>query len=246
MTARAKFGLFATLLLGCACCLSAQTAAPAASVVMDRVVATVNNQAILVSDIDEEIRIAVLDPSRGETGILLPAQALDQLISRALILQQMRREDFESAVPTGEEVDARIKEMRTELPVCAGRCATDSGWAEFLTAHSLTPERVAVYVRNRIEILRFIEERFRQGIRVPQEDIESYYRKTLLPQFAPGAEIPPLEKVAQRIEEILLQQRVNALFGDWLRDLRRQGEVEVLDPALENADKPAAGKGGSL
>jgi len=97
-----------------------------------------------------------------------------------------------------------------------------------------------------MEILRFIELRFRQGIRVPQEDIENYYRNTLLPRFAPGTERPPLAKVAPRIEEILLQQRVNDLFGDWLQDLRKQGDVEVLDPALESAAKTVPGKGGSL
>jgi len=37
-------------------------------VVLDRVVAVVNRQAILSSDIDEEIRLSVLDPSRsGDT-----------------------------------------------------------------------------------------------------------------------------------------------------------------------------------
>jgi len=41
-----------------------------------------------------------------------------------------------------------------------------------------------------------------------------------------------LDKVSPRIQEILLQQQVNELFDNWLTDLRRQGDVEVLDPSL--------------
>ena len=37
--------------------------------------------------------------------------------------------------------------------------------------------------------------------------------------------------MAPRIEEILLEQQVNVMFGTWLDNLRKQGDVEVLDPA---------------
>jgi peptidyl-prolyl cis-trans isomerase SurA len=215
-------------------------AAPDSAVVLDHVVAVVNNQAILASDVAQEMQLAVLDPSHGANQSLTPAQALDDLISRALIRQQMRPEDEQAAAPTEEEVTARIVEIRRDLPACARRnCASDDAWKAFLAAHGLTPERVQAYLRNRMEILRFIEQRFRQGIRVPPEEVEAYYRKTLLPQYAPGAEVPPLAQVAPRIEEILLQQRVNALFDDWLTNLRRQGEVEVLDSAFESEPAPA-------
>ena len=45
-----------------------------------------------------------------------------------------------------------------------------------------------------------------------------------------------MAQVSSRIEEILLQQRVNELLDNWLSNLRKQGQIEVLDPALETAD----------
>ena len=48
-----------------------------------------------------------------------------------------------------------------------------------------------------------------------------------------------MQRVSPRIEEILLQQQVNLLFDEWLTNLRKQGDVEVLDPALESAEAPA-------
>jgi hypothetical protein len=136
-------------------------------------------------------------------------------------------------------MDGRLAELRKELPACIRQnCASDAGWKAFLAAHGLTEERVETSLRYRVEILRFIEQRFRQGIRITPQQIETYYRQTLLPQYAKGEDIPPLDKVAPRIEEILLQQQVNVLFDDWLTNLRKQGEVEVLDPALETPETP--------
>ena len=218
----------------------AQSDKTTAPVVLDRVVAVVNNQAILASDIDDEIRLSVLDPGRGGLGILTRTRALDQLIGRALIQQQIRQEDAQAAEPSQFEIDARLVELRKELPACVREnCASDAGWKAFLAAHDLTQERVDDYLRNRVQILRFIEQRFRQGISISSPEIETYYHDTLLPQYAKGEAIPSLDKVSSRIGEILLQQRVNALFDDWLGNLRKQGDVEVLDPSLE-APAPAS------
>src|SRR5580658_4089825 len=104
--------------------------------VLDRVVAVVNNQAILSSDIDNEIRLSVLDPGRGGLGVLTRVKALDQLIGRALIQQQIRQEDLESSAPPQAEVDARLGEIRKELPACVRQnCASDEGWKTFLAVH---------------------------------------------------------------------------------------------------------------
>ena len=224
---------FVATVLGRAQSNPIQTPPADPTVVLDRAVAVVNDHVILASDLDDEIRLSVLDPNRGGQGELTPQSALEQLVSRSLIEQQIRQEDAQAVEPSQADVDARLEELRKQLPACVRQnCATDSGWKAFLDAHDLKPERVEAYLRYRLEILRFIELRFRQGIQISQQQIESYYHDVLLPQYAPGDAIPPLEQVAQRIQEILLQQQVNVIFGNWLDDLRRQGDVEVLDPAL--------------
>jgi hypothetical protein len=189
---------------------------------------------ILASDLDDEIRLSVLDPNNVGEGALTRGRALEQLISRALIEQQIRQED-KATQPAQAEVAARLAEIRKELPACVrSNCANDEGWKAFLAAHGLTSERVEAYLTYRLEILAFIEQRFRQGIQISPQEIAAYYNHTLLPQYAVGDTPPPLEKVSPRIQEILLQQHVDVLFDDWLTNLRKQGDVEVLDPALES------------
>jgi hypothetical protein len=243
---RAQIASPCAWLAGLALCAAMLAPAPAQSpatpVVLDRVVAVVNNRAILASDVDEEIRLAVVDPGRAGLGVLTPQVALEQLISRSLIQQQIREEDERAAEASPADVAARLAEIRREVPACVRQnCASDAGWKAFLAAHDLTEERVESYLRYRLQILRFIEMRFRQGISISPQEIETYYKETLLPQYGPGDAIPTLDKVAPRIQEILLQRQVNVLFDGWLKNLREQGEVEVLDPALET---PQAKTGG--
>jgi peptidyl-prolyl cis-trans isomerase SurA len=219
-----------------------QTPKPGASARLDRVVAVVNRQAILESDVEDEMQLSVLDPSQNAHETMTERQALEQLISRALIQQQIGQEDLSATEPNPETIAPRISEIRAELPACVrANCKTDSGWKTFLAQHDLTPQEVEDYLRHRMEILSFIEMRFRQGIRITPDEVETYYKTTLLPQYPAGQTPPPLQQVSSRIEEILLQQRVNQLFGDWLANLRKQGQIEVLDPTLETTDNDNPG-----
>ncbi len=238
ISALAILWLVSSSLPGCA-----QTAP---EVPLDSVVAVVNRQVILSSDIDDDIQLSVLDPAPGAKDTLTRQRALQELISRALIQQQIRQEDLPAIQPSSSQVTARLEEIRKQLPACVrAHCDTQAGWKAFLAEHDLTQYRVQAYLRNRMEILRFIEERFRQGIQITPQQIENYYHDTLLPQYPAGASVPPLRQVASRIEEILLEQQVNVLFDNWLDNLRGQGNVEIVDPALRAAQETAGNKVGS-
>jgi hypothetical protein len=210
--------------------------------VLDEVVAVVNNRPILASDVENEIRLAFLDATRPDEPGLSPRRALDQLISRALVEQEIRQQDQEAAMPTQAEVDARMQELRSQLPACAKQaCATDNGWRALLAAHRVTAAEARAYIRYRMEILRFIEQQFRPGIRISQQEVEDYYRDKLAPQYPDPSAVPPLRVVSKRIEEILLEQQVTGMFDQWLNTLRAQGDVEILDPAFAPAAATAAG-----
>jgi peptidyl-prolyl cis-trans isomerase SurA len=221
--------------------VSSQAQTAASPFVLDRAIAVVNRHLILASDLDDEMRLSILDPNDASLQELTPQQALQKLISRTLIEQQIRQEDMPSIDPSPEAVSARLLQIRTQLPLCVRQnCASDAGWKAFLAAHNLTAQRVDAYLHYRLEILAFIEQRFRQGIQISEQQIETYYHDTLLPQYPPGESVPPLSDVAARIQEILLQQQVNELFDNWLTNLRQQGDVEILDPALASDPGPQA------
>src|SRR3569833_1244438 len=128
------------------------------SITLDRVIAVINRQVILQSDLEDEMRLSVLDPSTNGNGRDTKQQALDRLISRTLIQQQIQQENIPAAEPTPSEITARLKEIRTELPACVrADCASKLGWDAFLAHHELSPARVEKYLRTRLDILSFIE-----------------------------------------------------------------------------------------
>lgn len=202
---------------------------------LDSVVAVVNKQTILASDLDLEMRVYRLLPI-GDRSDLTRAKALERLITRALIEQQILQEDPNGMDVLPKDLEDSLAELRQNLPACKHRdCASAAGWAAYLATLGLTPERVSDYWIQRMAMLRFIEMRFRSGIRISPEDIQKYYKETLAPKYLRPEDAPPLAKLSDRIQEILLQQQVNALLTDWLKSLQDQGQVEILDPELRDA-----------
>ena len=213
---------------------SADAAPPAGKpVVLDRVVAVINGDVILESDVNEEMRFATLEPFSGRQGRDTLRAAARRLANRTLILQQMRAQNDLGIKVTDEEVQKAISDLREHLPECRQyACTTDEGWKAFLAAHDLTEAEVFDHWKQRLMILKFIDLRFRSGIRISNQEIEDYYKKSIVPVYEhQNQKPPPLSQISQRIQEILLQQQVNGVLRDWLKSLRSEGSVQILDPA---------------
>lgn len=210
---------------------AANTVVPAAPVasgaILDRVVAVVNDDVILESDVDEEQRFEEIQPYRV-TADMSRDRVVQRLIDRTLILQQAELQP-ETAV-TDQEVDEQIATLRKDIPECGqSHCETDAGWQKFLGEHGFTVAEFRGLWLKRMELLRFIEMRFRNGVHISDDEVKEYYEKTMLPEYAKDKMTPPkLDTISQRIEEVLLQQRVSTLLRDWLASLRAQGSVRVI------------------
>jgi peptidyl-prolyl cis-trans isomerase SurA len=210
-------------------------------VVLDHVVAVINGSVILQSDVDEDMAYSVLQPFSIDAASNTPQKALQRLIDRALILQQMETSQAVAA-PTPEELQRSITQLRGLIPDCQQyQCVTDAGWQAFLQARGLTEKEVEVRWRQRLSILSFIQSRFGAGVRVSPAQIADYYKTTLLPRFNGKMKPPTLEAVSGRVGEILLQQRVSSLLLDWLQSLKSEGSVSILDPAYGQVGTTGSG-----
>ena len=201
-------------------------------VILDRVAAIVNGDLILESDVDSERRFQAFQ-AVASARLVTRDQLISRLIDRQLILQQIA---LHPEPPVSDaDLDEALALERKTIPQCAAyHCDTDTGWEKFLADQGFTRQEVRDRWRTRMEVLRFIEERFRMGIRITQQEIDDYYKNTLLPAYAKqNAQAPPEDSLADRIREILLQQQVDKLLDDWLTALRAQGTVRILKPGEE-------------
>ena len=198
-------------------------------VLLDRLVAVVNGEVILESDVDEERRFEEVQPYRTIADSTRD-KIIERLVDRTLILQQAALEPED--VVTDKDLDAQLATLRKDIPACKQyHCETDEGWKKYLSDHGFTEAEFRARWRQRMQLLKFIEVRFRNGIRISDDEIQTYYEKTMLPEYAKRNVAPPnLETIKRRIEEVLLQQQVGALLDDWLKSLRAQGSVRTLTP----------------
>ena len=200
-------------------------------VVLDRVVAVVNGDVILESDVDEERRFEEIQPYRRVTGDNTRERVIERLVDRALILQQAALEPEDTI--SDKDLDDQLTTLRKDIPDCKLQyhCETEDGWKKFLGVHGFTEEEFRERWRQRMELLKFIEVRFRNGIKISDAEIKEFYEKRMLPEYAKRNVAPPqLDTISKRIEEVELQQQVGALLVDWLKSLRAQGSVKIMTP----------------
>jgi len=205
----------------------------AKSEALDYIVAIVNQDVILESDVQEEMHFSAFEPFHEQSAQTARNQALQRLINRTLILQQERLQPV--APVTDAEVQAEIDELRKAIPACAEyACDTEQGWQRFLAANDFTEQELLARWRERMEVLAFIEMRFRSGVRISPQQIEDFYKQTMLPAYVKDhATPPPLSELSDRIKEVLLERQVTSMLNDWLKTLREQGSVRTLQPGEE-------------
>ena len=200
-------------------------------VVLDSVVAIINGDVLLQSDVEQERRLEALEllPAGKNTDV----QAAQHLITRTLILQQMKQQGQMVPTITTADVNKVLDEMKHQLPGCRpAKCETEQGWAAYLAERNLTPQEVAADWKLRLQILDYLNLRFRTGIRIPNSQIRTYYEKTLVPQFqAKHVTAPSLKSLTPRIRELLLQQQVSQQIDAWRQTLLQQGSIRILVPA---------------
>lgn len=200
---------------------------------IDRIIATVNRTPVLLSEWVDGLRFEAFSRGRPPQSFSEEERqaALTRLIDRILLLQQMQA-DYS---PTEEEVEARVLEVRKQL----GVENSDVVWQQLLAQYGMTPSELAVAVEDQMKIMRFVDLRLRPTIRVDRQDIDQYYRETLVPELKKsGVEPQPEEQMLGRIRELMVQQRMDAVLEDWLVNLRSQSEIHYTTESGTQTDTP--------
>jgi len=197
--------------------------APAAEVI-DRIVAVVNREPVLQSDVDDTARFEAF--VEGHAPEVLNAEqrkaVLQRVIDQRLIEQQLRTSLFPRA--TQDDVTARIASIRQQL--AAGK--SDAEWRSALAAAGLNDGDFAERVRAQLDELHFVDMRLRPTVRLSEQDVQAYYREQYLPELRRrGAAEKPLAEVRPQIEQVLIEQRLNTAIGNWIDSLRAQASIQI-------------------
>jgi len=192
--------------------------------IVDRIVATVNGQAILQSDWEDALHYEAFIAGQSSTRVSSADRkaAFDRLIDQELLRQQIRSADFQHA--SDAEVAARVQEIRRQYP----GAESDSGWNAALSRYGLTERELEHRVALQLDVLRLVDARLRPTVQIDSKSIETYYHQELLPQLRQsGAQQIPLVQASPKIKELLTQRKIDQLLTAWLQSLRAGSEIRT-------------------
>ena len=184
----------------------------------DRIVAVVNEDPILSSDLDRTIGLGLVAPLDEETPEAFRRRVLDLLIEEKLRFQELDRYGFVQT-PLAQ-VERQVAELEERL---GGRQAL----AERLEALGVDRQGLRQLVARQLMVMIFVEERLGPRVFVESDEIEAYFREVLVPEMrAAGQEPPALDAVREQIRQVIKSQRLNEEIDRWTRELKREADVE--------------------
>ena len=215
---------------------------PRAPTLVDRVVAVVDEDPILDSDIERVVRLGLLPEIAGETSAGRRRRALDLAIEQKLRLHEVDRFGFEET-PL-ELLDRQMEETRSRFP-------SEEAFRAELSRLGLDETALRQLLARQLFVLAYVEERLGPRVFVSVDDIGHYYNEELVPELrrngAGAAEIPALESVRESIRAVLRERRLNEEIDRWTADLRSKADVvdyldreaRPLPPLVEDRRSPA-------
>jgi hypothetical protein len=182
--------------------------------VVDRVVARVENDIILHSDVRElkEYQELVDGKSESESAIL------DRLIDQWIVRSEAELSRFPE--PQEEEIDREVS-----------RVAKSFGSPEEFESRKkqsgLNDGEVRKIVAAQLYLSNYLDSRFRPSAQIDEKAIENFYQNAVLPKAkARGQEPPTLEASRDIIQEALVQSDINEQADRWLKESRARLHVQ--------------------
>ena len=204
---------------------------PAATTI-DRIVAVVGKHALKQSDVDRDVRVTqFLNQEPSDSSTAAQKKSLERLIDQELIRNDMAMAgntshlDAEARDLLNETVRKRFNGSRAQLDAELAR----RGFKESQLLQQLQWQLV---------VLQFIDQRFRAGVVVTDEEVRKYYdehlpelKRTLTSGSNVGAD--SFEALSPKIRETLEGEQVNRNFEEWLAQARKSAVIQYKVDALK-------------
>jgi len=191
------------------------TSAPLlAQEVIDRIVARVENDIILLSDVRALGRYQQLVESKSESD----AQLLDRLIDQWIVRNEADTAQFPK--PTEADILAGVDRVQKSFT-----SATEYETRKMQIG--LTDADVKSMVTSQLYLSNYLDSRFRPSAKVESKDVEDFYEKAVVPRAqARGQVVPTLDAAREYIREALIQRSINEQADRWLSESRGRLRVE--------------------
>lgn len=224
---RWREGRFATLALTMALAVAPPVGGQE---VIDRMMAVVAGDLILLSDVNAAVEFGLVPPAPSDD---VTRTVLAQLIDRSLMLAEVER--YAPPEPSQAAVDREYRAV-------SDRFSSDTAFADALARNGIDESALRATLRANLRLRAYLEQRF-TTVPPSDEEIEAYYREHR-DRFTRNGRAEALADVRADVVQALGLDRRQSMVDEWLSGLRRRAAItDVYLPETEStapARSPAA------
>jgi hypothetical protein len=182
--------------------------------VVDRIVARVENDIILLSDVREleEYQELVNGKSESESAIV------DRLIDQWIVRSEAQLSRFPE--PKSEEIDREVARVVKSF-------ASPEEYEARKNQSRLNDAEVRKIVTAQLYLNSYLDSRFRPSAQIDEKAIEDFYQNAVVPRAkARGQEPPTLDASRDIIQDALVQSDIDEQAARWLKESRDRLHVQ--------------------
>lgn len=184
--------------------------------IVDRIVARVENDVILWSDIRALSRYQEFLDGKSETD----AQILDRLIDQWIVRTEAGVS--RSPQPSEADIDRSLSRLKSSFD-------SDQEYETRKKQAGLNDQDIRAMAADQLYLSNYLDSRFRPAVQIDPKAIEDFYQKAVVARAKEhGQEPPTLEASRDYIQEALVQSGINEQAEKWLKESRLRLHIEKL------------------
>ena len=184
--------------------------------VIDRIVARVETDIILLSDVRQLNRYQVFMDGKAQSD----ADILNRLIDQWIVRSEANVARFPQ--PSDDDVNRSIDRLKRSF----------SSPEEFQLRQKqsgISDDEIRRFVRAQLYLSNYLDSRFRSAIQIDEKAVEDFYKTRVVPRAESRGQTPPtLENARDFIQEALVQRAINEQADRWLKESRARVRVDIM------------------
>jgi hypothetical protein len=201
--------------------------AASGGVIVDRMAVIVGKHVIKASDIERDVRLTeFLNREQLKIDSGEKHRSAERLIDQEIIRQELLSSGFRRPADTNAAA--------LEAQLCQERFGgSQPRLREALGRYGLIEDQLRDQFVWQLTVLNFIEQRFRAGTLVTDEDLRSYYDQHLAELRRQYPQDNSFKALEPKLRASLEGERVNQNFTQWLEQARKQYHIEYKQEAFQ-------------
>jgi len=196
-------------------------------VVIDRLAVIVGKHAIKLSDIQRDLRLTeFMNREPADLSAVHMRKAAERLIDQTLIRDEIARGGYRR--PGDSDADNLLKHLIHDR-----FGGSEVRLRQALARYGITDEQLRAELLWQLTVLRFIDQRFRPGVQISDQDVQAYYDQHLAQLKHDYPQSNSFDALQAKVRTTLEGERVNDEFAAWLAESRKRVRIEYREDAFQ-------------